>query len=729
MAKAPSSSPAPNKGRGTKKAAPVVEEAVEINLPDEMVDAEPITDPLTGATIIHHADKSITIDYSGDAGVAEDAGPGEHLDNLVERISENEQARIADELLEAIDSDKSDRSQWLTMRAKAIELMGLKLEDPKSDVSTSTAGMGMSVVRDPIVAEAVYAFQANSYGELCPSSGPVKVRSFDDKLQKDNLAQALEDDLNYYFTTTASEYYPNTREMLFWTGLASGTFKKVYTCPIKRRPVSLYVDGTNLILPANATDVKNAGRVTHEISMRRSVLRRMQIIEAYADIDLGEPMPTQTNAVDQKKASSDGIQATPSRPEDQDYTIYECYCELDIKGFEHEEDGEITGLPLPYKVTLEETSRKILEIRRNWAEDDKECEAKIPFVLFPYATGMSVYGTGLGQILGNTASALTALTREAIDLLMFNNFPGFLYANTAGTRNLTNEFRVPPGGGAPIETGGLPIGQVAMPLPYPPLSPATIAFIEQLRAVGQRLGGTANTPVGESKQDAPVGTTIALIEQATKVEGSVHKALHAAQAEEFSKIIDLFKEDPEALWRGNKRPALGKDKEERVAKFQQALNDWSVVPMADPNTPSHMHRLMKGMALKQLQAANPALYDARAVDSYIGDMMKMDVQQLFVPPQPPNTQPDPALLIEMEKVKQGGMKLQIENRKIDVDAEQKDKDRRSNETIETLKIAQALAVHPESNEIVDDQLLQMAPFLHPVTGEEFMPMQGPETIQ
>lgn len=720
MAITDSAQPAPKRGRGKKEAAPSLPEDVSVIIDEGP--AEPIVDPATGAVQITNEDGSVTINLDGDDGP--DLGsPEGFYDNLSPHIDQREKDRIATELIDGIETDKGDRKQWEQMRAKAIELLGFKLDDPKSDVSASSAGMSMSVVRDPIVAEAVLRFQANAFGELCPSSGPVKVMDFGaDDVQSDGLAQSLEDDLNFYLTTTASEYYPDTRDMLFKTGLYSGMFKKVFTHPIKNRPVSESVDGVNLIVNSNATDLKSAGRVTHEISMRKSVMRRMQLLGVYEDVDLTDPLPLQPNAVAQKAANVEGRQIQSSRIEDQDYTVYECYCELDIKGFEDEdEDGEPTGLPLPYRVTIEESSKKILEIRRNWDEDDESKTAKIPFVLFPYATGLGIYGMGLGQILGNIAAALTALMREAIDAGMFANFPGFLYAKDAASgRQMTNEFRIPPGGGAGIQTGGMPIGQTVMPLPYKDVSPAMIQLIDQTRGVGQKLGGTADTPVGEGTQDAPVGTTLALIEQATKIEGAVHKALHAAQAEEFRLLVDLFKEDPEALWRGNRRPKMGGNPAERMAKFKEALERCDIVPMADPNTPSHMHRLMKATAIKQLTAGNP-MYDQKKVDTFVGEMMKIDVPSFFAPPPPPNTQPDPRLMVEMGKLRVAEQKNQIDAAKVQVQAENADKDRKSKETIETLKIAQTLAVHPEANQIVDEQLVQMAPFLHPVTGEASMP--------
>lgn len=755
-------------------------------------------DAATGAVEIEHEDGSITIDPTGQSlWEAPDDGDDSFDRNLADKIDPTELNRIANELLDAVQSDKQDRSQWEQMRAKCIDLLGMKLEDPKGDVSRSTLGVSTSVVRDPVLLEAVERFRANAYAELCPSAGPVKVVNFsDDKGETNDLATALQKDLNYYLTTTASEYYPDTRYMLWWTGLASGTFKKVYKCPLRNRPVSEYVDGTDLIVPSSATDLKNATRVTHEVSMPRDIMRAMQIEGVYRDVLLTDPMQTVVSPVAAKVANVDGKAAQPQRIEDQEYTVYECYCKLDIKGFEHKVKGKPTGLPLPYRVTIEETSRQVLEIRRNWdPEDDEETyrPPQIPFVLFPYSTGISrIYGSGLGQMMGNMASALTALLRISIDNGMMSNYPGLLKAKGTG-RQIQNEIMVPPGGVAEIDTGGLPIQQTVMGMPFKDVSAAVVQLIEQTRGVAQRLGGTADMPVGEGKQDAPVGTTLALIEQSTKIEGSVHKALHAAQSEEFRLLAKLFKDDPEALWRGNRRPALGDARDDaaraaRVEKFKRALENCDIQPMADPNVPSDMHRNIMAMGVKQFAAGNPA-YDQIKVDRWAAkQMFKMsdsDFNAFLAPQMPQQMNPLLAKQVELEERKVGVQeaKVQIDATKVQVAAQnaeadrqqrekietlklatqaataahanrdqpmitpgidpqaqikaaelalksrqldQKDKeiefkaanaqlDRQSKETLDTLKLTQALAVHPGSDGIVDQQLEQMSQFLTPAS--------------
>jgi hypothetical protein len=599
-----------------------------------------------------------TLSIEGDDGsVVIDLDPGPEISdedrddfgaNLAEQIDSSELARIADETLRGIQFDEQSRAQWLETRAQGIRLLGLEIGPPRSATDSTASVEGMSNVRHPLLLEATLRFQANARGELLPADGPVKVTdSLAETGANDTLAEKLEDSLNYYLTKVATEYYPDTDRMLFYVGFSGCGFKKVYNCPLRLRPVSESIDAKDVIVSNAATDMRNSGRVTHVITMRPAVLKRMQIAGAYRDVPISTPSGVVLNPVDRQIADTQGITPNSQQTEDRDHTIYETYCELDIRGFEDRDNDGITGLPLPYRVVIDKDSRQVLEIRRNWREEDETKAAKVCLVKYSFVPGLGFYDIGLLQILGNTTSALTAAWRELLDAGMFANFPGFLYAKQAGRQN-TNEFRVPPGGGAPIDTEGQPISEMVMPLPYKDISVAFAQFIDKIAETGQRVGGTAEVQIAEGRQDAPVGTTLAMIEQATKIEGAVHKRLHAAQAEEFALLKDCFRENPKSFIRAMKRRGQAVDWDEE--SFLAALDDATITPVADPNTPSHMHRLMKAMALVQMDKAYPGVMDPVKLVARVAEMIRVDdFDSLLAPPNPNATMP-PELQIKQAEL-------------------------------------------------------------------------------
>lgn len=563
---------------------------------------------------IEHGDGSITLSLDGSPVERAGDNPENWFDNLVDKIPEMDLGLIAEDLMRGISDDIESRKEWIDDRAQGIKLLGLKIEIPGLSGAADGAPVeGMSRVRHPLLLEAVLRFQANARSELLPTDGPVKIREDNNNatLESDQLANDLENDLNHYLTSTAKEYYPDTDRMLLMLGFGGTAFKKVYFCPLRQRPVSESVDANDLIVNNAATDLSNAKRITHRIYMKSSTVKRMQLLGVYKDIDLSTPTQSNFDAVQRAKNDQQGITIDQMNPEDRDREIYECYCELNINGFEHKQKGKVTGLEIPYRVTIDVSSKQILSIVRNYDEETKELpEARQVFVKYTFVPGMGFYDIGLLHILGNTTNALTAAWREMLDAGMYANFPGFLYADT-GARQNTNIFRVPPGGGALVKTGGMPISQAVMPLPYKDVGGGLMTLTENMAQTGMRVGGTAEMAVGEGRQDAPVGTTIALIDQATKILNSVHKRMHAAQAEEFQLLAKCFKENPESFWQQNRRPARPWDQE----TFIRALNQADLVPQADPNTASQTQRLMKVVALKQIQSANPSLYDPIAIDT------------------------------------------------------------------------------------------------------------------
>lgn len=643
---------------------------VVIDLQDDQTDTPDIDD--SGNILrITHGDGAITVSLDGKPlGNVNPANeePLEWFGNLAERIGADELSRITEDLLQGIADDLQSRQEWIEDRALGVKLLGLKIELPNVAGGADGAPVeGMSKVRHPLLLEAVLRFQANARSELLPTDGPVKIRndSTTPDLTTDQLANALEQDFNHYLTTVATEYYPDTDRMLFMTGFGGDGFKKVYTCPLRNRPVSESIDADDLIVNQSATDLANAQRVAHRVMMRPSTLKRMQILGVYRDVDLGDAVTPQADALQQEEKAQQGISDSGMlRPADREREIYECCCELDIAGFEHKHNGKVTGLAIPYVVTIDKSSRQTLSIVRRYdQETEKLPVARQRFVKFPFVPGLGFYGIGLLHILGNSTNAITAAWREMLDNGMYANFPGFLMQDTGGRQN-TNIFRVPPGGGAPVKTQGVPLRDAIMPLPYSTQQmPALMQLVQDMAETGRRIGGTAEVQVGEGRADVPVGTVMAMIDQAIKVMNAVHKRMHAAQAEEFQLLKREFREHPETFWQRGCKSKTPWDK----AKFLAALNNCDLVPQADPNTSSSGQRLMKVMALKQLQGASPNLYDPIKVDTAALNAIGWpNPEEFFVPPEA-RQKPPPQLIQAQAQMQNEATKAAADDKRATAD--------------------------------------------------------------
>lgn len=717
------------------------------------------TDDAGNIMRIEHPDGSISISLDGKpierAEESEAERAKDWFRNLVDDIDDGELGRIAEDLTRGIRDDIDSRKEWIEDRAQGIKLLGLKIEIPGLAGAADGAPVeGMSKVRHPLLLEAVLRFQANARSEMLPTDGPVKVRidASSSYVEQDRLGDALEKDLNHYLTSTASEYYPDTDRMLLMLGFGGSSFKKIYYCPLRNRPVSESVDANDLIVNNSATDLRNAKRITHRVFMRPSTVKRLQILGVYRDIDLSTPKAIELDSVQREEAAQQGISTDNYNPNDRDREIYECYCELDIGGFEHKYKGKVSGLEIPYRVTVDASTKEILSIVRNYDEDDAELPmSRSNFVKFTFVPGMGFYDIGLLHILGNTTNAVTAAWREMLDAGMYANFPGFLMADS-GARQNTNIFRIPPGGGATVKTGGMSLRDAIMPLPYKEPGGALMSLVQNIAETGMRVGGTSEMQVGEGRADAPVGTTLALIDQATKIMNAVHKRMHASQAEEFALLVRTFREHPDSFWQRAKKPAYPWDEQ----TFVQALNDYELVPQADPNTASHTQRLMKVAALKQLSQGSPNLYNQLAIDTAaLKAMGWSNPEQFFATPEIQNQTPPEIIKgladIEVNKKKADAAVMDAQTRAQDVQIKAQDNqtklnsaqakaaadnlraqtekmkvqneieysereirsqnaDRASKERIQLIDLAQNLAVHPYSAELV-------APLVQPAMEE------------
>lgn len=609
-------------------------------------------DPATGTIEVPTGDGGVVVHLDA-ARPQKETDEDKFYANLALKMDKEQLGIIANDLFEAVEADDRSRQGSLEIYRKGLDLLGIELKDPKSAVDSASGAEGMSSVVNPLLLEHVLKGWANAEAELLPAAGPVKIKDDgDETVDRDELAEAFERGMNHYLTVTAPEYYPDTSHMLLWgTHLRGSGFKKVYRCPLRRRPVSESVPAENLIVSDTKKDLRSCERITHEMPMRPGVMKRMMRAGAYRDITLTQPSPTTTPS-DQKVGSIQGTAPQAQRPEDQPYTIRETQCELDLNEFAPAGfKGE--GIPLPYLVTMDKDSREILAIRRDWDEDDDQAQRIRMYVRYPYVPGPGFYGTGLLNILGNCSTAMTAAWRIALDCGMFANFPGGL-VDKGATRQNSNIQRPGPGEFSPIDAGGKPIQQAVMALPYKDVSPGMLALMDKIKAQADAAGSAPAIPVGEGLANVPVGTMLAAVEQATKVMAAAFKGMHTAQSEEIQLLVDLFRAHPEDFWRNNKDQADYWDKE----KLYQAIADYNLIPVSDPNVPSHIHRLAKAVALSQIVAI-PAFASKMDTDETLRRILraiKEDPRGLVIPPEAQaaaaaSAPPDPKMIEAQAKIK------------------------------------------------------------------------------
>lgn len=701
-----------DEGRGEGVPSDLVEEVIDLGEPE-----------IGDSTEVENDDGSVTInigpdippDDEDDAEIPAD----KWFENLADKLPAEVLGAISNELIEGIDADNQSRQEWIEDRAELIKMLGLKVSEQSGTVDGGGAPLlGMASVRHPLLLEATLQFRATARGELLPADGPVKVTvDSDSDEQTDEEADELEDGFNHYLTVTAPEYYPDTDRLLFSVGWGGAGFKKLYRCPIRNRPVSESVDAEKLIVANNATDLQNALRVTEEIEMDVVTLKRMQALGAYRDVELGEAEPPETNAIDQAKSEQSGITPVAERPQDTSYTIYECYCYLDIKGYEDKgENRKATGVPLPWKVTIEKGSQQILEVRRDWNQADPNKIRRKLYVMYPFEPGFGFWPFGLGHMLSNANRAVSAAWRILLDNGMVSNFPGFLYSKSLGKQN-SLDFRIPAGGGQPIDTSSTQTGKIqdaVMGLPYRDVSPQFAGFADAIVQAGQRLAGTTQIGIGEGKQDAPVGTTLALLEQSKIIPSDVHKRLHAAMAEEFQLLKDLFREDPSAFWRFRKGGSEKWDEQKLLA----ALDRSDLTPRSDPNVPSHMFRVQKALFIKQLATQNPTLYDQRKVDEYVLKMIKVDNGEALMMPPQPMPPPDPM----MQAMQQGNVQL-LQAKVASENAKAQDAQSRHMERMQKLQMAMKESEAQMQKDLMETQMDDAQRTADRVSREQIAAMQ------
>lgn len=599
---------------------------------------EGVTTP-DGQLVVEHPDGSIEITEAPKP----ERGPSRFDDNLVEEMSVTDLGSLAADLLIGIEDDIQGRREWVDTYTKGMDLLGLKVEER----SNAKFRKRTSTVRHPVLLESIVKFQSGARAEMLPANGPAKVKNDGEQTEETNqIAQDFERDLNHYLTSVATEFYPDTDRMLFYLGYGGTTYKKVYRCPVRQRPVSEAVYLPDLIVSNEATDLQNATRVTHSIQMPRIKVQELMIAGFYRDVDLMPPSP-ESDPIKLKERSIEGRQpASGARPEDLPRTIYECYTYILPETLGIPEPGAPKGLPLPYRVSIDKDSMVALEIRRAWKPDDENFRKRRFFVKFGLVPGFGFLDLGYLHLLGNQTKALTALWRIMIDAGMFASFPGGV--KLKGSRASTNE--VAPGPGEWVDydvpaAPGMDIRQLMMPMPYKDVSPVLLQFSEIIGQDAMRMAGAVELEVGEGRSNVPVGTMLAMVEQQTQTMAAVHKRLHTAQAEELELLREVFAANPQDLSRFAKNPA-------RQWEVAQEFMDLDLVPASDPNIPAQIHRIMQATALSTLAQQNPTLYDQMKVQKRLLRTIGIsDADDLLIAPQPQGAPqgPNPLQLLAQQQ--------------------------------------------------------------------------------
>ena len=568
---------------------------VDVGAPDAGIDVEVPLDAgelVDGALVMENEDGSVDIDFDP---ADEDAGDAEeHSANLADFMNDMDLAGLSEQLMSGVEEDKQSRSDWETTMEKGIKLLGLKIED------RTTPFNGACGVFDPLMAEAVIRWQAVARGELMPAAGPVKTQVIGvPNMDLDDQAERVKAWMNLYLTELAPEYYEEFDQMLMWLPLVGSTFKKVYQDPVLARPVARFVLPSNFIVSYGTSDLSTSQRYCHVVPMTKKQLRMAQINGVYRDLSLGDPQPTGNDDIVQAEVDSvEGLQ--PGASGANDYQIYEVYADLDLKGFENED-----GIPLPYIVSIDENTRKILSIRRNWKEGDTTFQKRNYFVHYKFLPGLGFYGLGYAHILGNSAKTATSIRRQLIDAGTLNNFPGGL--RVKGMRLDDNNLGIGPTEFREIDTGGLPIQNAIMPMPYKEPSQVSLELLRETYEGARNLANTAEIAVGDGRQDAPVGTTVALMEAATRVQSATLKRAHKSLGQELKLIADLFGEYlPEAPY---PFPVKGGQTAIMRADF---VNNIDVIPVSDPNLSSSAQRMLRAEALLRFATQQPDMHDLHA---------------------------------------------------------------------------------------------------------------------
>ena len=561
--------------------------------------------------------------------------------NLAEDMDDTDLGRISSDLMEEYENDKSSRQEWSQTYVQGLDLLGFKYDD------RTRPFRGASGVTHPLLAEAVTQFSSTAFKEMMPSDGPVRTRVMGkESVEVFQQAQRVKEFMNYQITQVMEEYTPELDQMLFYLPLSGSTFKKVYYDGTLDRAVSKFVPAEDLIVPYTATDLDSCERITHVVKQSENDIRKKQVAGFYRDIELNPTSedPTYNSANIQGKIDQlDGIQQTG---ESYMITLLEMHVDLDLEGYENKDDkGEQTKIKLPYIVTMDEQSGKVLAIRRNYDEDDPLYKKKQYFVHFKFLPGLGFYGFGLIHLIGGLSRTATQALRQLIDAGTLSNLPaGF---KTRGLRIADNDSPLQPGEFRDVDAPSGAIREGLMPLPYKEPSTTLFNLLGFVVQAGQRFAQVADMQVGDANQGAPVGTTIALLERGSRIMSSIHKRMYYSMQKEFKLLANVIQtclpnEYPYAVV-GGERSIKQSDFDDRV----------DIIPVADPNIFSMAQRIQLAQTQLQLATSAPQLHNVK--EAYIRMYEALGVKDIdkimkLEKPEPMSPTQENQKLIDQDKI-------------------------------------------------------------------------------
>jgi len=609
----------PNEVRTEVKIPGEEEISQEINVEEIVPEKGPVE-------VVPEEDGGATIDF--EPGAISIPGTENHFDNLADLLPDDILEPIGNELRGNYNDYKMSRKDWEQAYTSGLDLLGFKYENRTEPFQ------GASGATHPVLAEAVTQFQAMAYKELLPSDGPVRTQILGAvNPMKEQQAQRVKDFMNYQIMDQMQEYEPEFDQMLFHLPLAGSAFKKVYYDDLLGRAVSKFVPADDLIVPYTATSLDDAEAIIHRIKISGNDLRKQQVVGFYKDIELGQPADIE-NKLEQKERELEGSRKS-GKPEDM-YTLLECHVNLDLEGFEDMgPDGEPTGIKLPYIVTIDETSSKILSIRRNYKAEDPKKNKTQYFVHFKFLPGLGFYGFGLIHMIGGLSRTATSALRQLLDAGTLSNLPaGF---KQRGVRVRDEAAPIQPGEFKDVDAPGGSLRDAFYPLPYKEPSQTLLQLMGIVVQAGQRFASISEMQVGEGNSNAAVGTTIALLERGSKVMSAIHKRLYTALKQEFKllgKVISTY------LPPNYPYDVVGGQRQIKQLDFDDRVD---ILPVADPNIFSMSQRITLAQTELQLATSSPQIHNLYAVYRNMYNALGVKNIDQILPPPPPPAPKDPSL--------------------------------------------------------------------------------------